>query len=217
MTYNKCASMDYEYGRQLTSKIRKKYHRLLSKGEEIQVVTGYSRLHLREVLIISFLFPGGIFILFGVGLALVEKFNLIIGIVLGTLPAIGVATIVERVTNQSHHFVLTNRRVVLREGFLNIRISSVFYDKVTHITVDQGILDRIILGHGTVIIDTSGSSGDELILKYVAQPIKFKNVLENLIHEHHITPATAKLLKEKAKTPRLFTFFTKFVNQDDGR
>jgi uncharacterized membrane protein YdbT with pleckstrin-like domain len=182
------------YEKTLTDKNLKKHLRLLSTDEEIKVITGYSSLHLRERFVVHLLFPGVVFLVIGAGWAFFLHWELIYGVALGLIPAAALSALVTWIISKSHRFILTTRRIILREGFFKVKVSSVLYDKVTHISVDQSLFDRLVLRHGTIVIDTSGSSGDELVLKYVDEPIKFKNILEHLIHKHqssHLQPNLA--------------------------
>ena len=203
------------FEKNLSDKSKEKFFRFLSDNEELKSVSGYSSLHLREKFVISLLFPGIIFITGGALLAFIGKFQFILGIVIGLIIAIAVAVAMVWIVNRSHSFILTTRRVILREGFFNIKIASALYDKITHISVDQGPMDRFVYRHGTVTIDTAGSTGDEIILKYVEEPIEFKNFLENLIHQHHRNESDYYDVKpaKRAKPTSLksFTLFhTKF-------
>lgn len=173
---------------------REKYSRFLSKDEELKLVTGYSPIHLREQYLVYLLLPGAIFIVAGVVIAHFTNFPIWLGELLGLIIDFIIALILVLILNYSHKYLLTTRRIILKEGFLKIKLASVLYDKVTHITVNQGFLERIILGYGTVVIDTAGSSGDELTLEYIHEPIKFKNYLENLIHQKGYPRPLKKIL-----------------------
>lgn len=61
-------------------------------------------------------------------------------------------------------------------------MTSALYDKITHIEVEQGFLDRLIMKHGTVIVNTAGMNKAEIKIEYVDAPIEFKNLLERLIN-----------------------------------
>lgn len=185
-----------KYSQTLTSKQRKKYAKYLSEDERLKIIAGYSPLYLRERFIIYLLLPGLLFVVAGVGLAYLEKMDLWLGAAVGLIPAALVAALLTYLVNLSHRFLLTTRRVILKEGFFNIRIASALYDKITHISVSQGFMDRLLLHHGTVVIDTAGSTGDELTLNYIEEPLEFKNVLENLIHQHHASQGTEPLLEK---------------------
>lgn len=91
-------------------------------------------------------------------------------------------------THHSHRYLLTTRRVIIKKGLLTYKLTSALYDKITHIEVDQGFLDRIIMHHGKIIINTAGLNKGEITLDFVDNPVEFKNLLERLINrerEHY--------------------------------
>lgn len=189
-----------------------KYEKYLSKDEKLKVVTGYSQIHLREDWLTHAIIPGIVFIIIGIGIFYFKHLDLRLGAIIGFIIDVIFSLVLVVITDKSHKYLLTTRRVIIREGFFKIKLASVLYDKITHITVNQGFLERIILGYGTVVVDTAGSSGDELTLEYVNAPIKFKNKLENLIHKHN------SLLNEVSKPQKvtqkklLRSFGKEFVN-----
>ncbi len=178
----------------ISAKVKKKYSRYLSENEELKFVTSYSSLHLREQALIYFLFPGMIFVFAGLGIGYLTKIEPLIGVIGGIIVNLIITIILTIIMSYSHKYILTTRRVIVKEGFLKIKLASVLYDKITHITVDQDFLERIILKYGTIRIDTAGSSGDELTLRFIEEPIQFKNKLETLIHEHSSPKKKKKML-----------------------
>jgi membrane protein YdbS with pleckstrin-like domain len=70
-------------------------------------------------------------------------------------------------------FVVTNRRVIRKVGLLSREIQQAPIEKVQDITVEQGMLGRM-LGYGTVIVETASEKG-MLVFPSVAQPDGFRN------------------------------------------
>jgi len=178
-----------------------KYEKYLSKDEKLKIVTGYSQIHLREDWLTHAIIPGAIFIIAGIGIFYFKHLDLRIGVLIGFIIDSFFSLVLVVITDKSHKYFLTTRRVIVKEGFFKIKLASILYDKITHITVDQFFLERVILGYGTIVIDTAGSSGDELVLKYVANPIKFKNTLENLIHKHRSSKYQTSKKQENSLHP----------------
>ncbi len=171
------------YKEDLSEKERKRYRKLLSEEEELVLVTGYGSLYLRQKFILQILLPGIIFIIAGLAYTYFNHLNLGWGLGVGLAVAIIVAYLLTVIINRAHRYLLTTRRVIIREGIISLKITSVLYDKITHIEVDQGFTDRFFLHHGTIIINTAGGGEDLLTLKYVAYPVEFKNRLERLVHQ----------------------------------
>src|SRR5690606_15890704 len=82
----------------------------------------------------------------------------------------------------ANRYLLTTRRVIIKKGLLSVRLTSALYDKITHIEVDQSLVDRLILKNGNIIINTAGGNKDEIHILAIDEPMQFKNLLERLIN-----------------------------------
>ncbi len=85
----------------------------------------------------------------------------------------------------SKTYLLTNRRILIKDGVFNINLTTAPYDKITHITVRDKFINRISYGIGDLVVHTaaSGSLPVEIVLEKVSQPIKLKNLIEELIYK----------------------------------
>lgn len=167
---------------------KKKYDKYTAEDEELILATGLAKMYLHHQLVYYVVFPGIVFVILGVIWAVVTGNNLGVGMLIGLAAAVAVSIWKTWILNMSTKYLLTTRRVLVKKGLLTVRLSAALYDKITHIEVEQGFVDRVFLNHGTVIINTAGSNKDELVLKYVESPISFKNLLERLINrerEHY--------------------------------
>lgn len=154
----------------------------LSEDEELILVTGLSRAKIRSQALIYFLFPGIIFGVLGFGLAVY------LGIHKGTalIPAL-IAMVLVSVLKTIHlyhanRYLLTTRRVIIKKGLFSVKLTAALYDKITHLEVDQSFIDRLLLHHGSIIVNTAGMDKGEIILKYVDYPLEIKNLMERLIN-----------------------------------
>lgn len=171
------------YKESATEAQKKAFSKFLSEDEELILATGFGRHYLRQLFLIRLFIPGVIFILALFAGAYFYKFmSPINGLLLGFLIAIIFALFLNWWTYNANRYLLTTRRVILKKGLVTVKLTSALYDKITHLEVDQGIVDRLFLHHGTIYIHTAGSEKDELVLKYVESPIEFKNLLERLIN-----------------------------------
>ncbi|MBI4036922.1 PH domain-containing protein [Candidatus Daviesbacteria bacterium] len=161
---------------------KKTFAKYLAEDEELVLATGLSKVYLRSRLIVGLLWPGIIFILMGLGLAYFLKFNLITGLIIGLVAALVVSFAKTILTYHAHRYLLTTRRVIIKKGFFAVNLTTALFDKITHIEVEQPFLDKILMHHGTVIINTAGMNKGEITLKYLDHPIEFKNILERLIN-----------------------------------
>src|SRR3989344_530851 len=156
----------FHYKDSPTEKQKKTFKKYLSEDEELVLVTGLSGAFMRSKFIIYLFFPGMIF--FGLGL--------------GTGWLFGSATLKTAHLYHSNRYLLTSRRVVIKKGLLGVKLSATLYDKITHLEVDQSMMDRLFLHHGSIIINTAGMSKGEINLKFVDYPMELKNLLERLIN-----------------------------------
>ena len=174
------------YAESVPLKDKQKYEKFLAEGEELVLVTSLSHGYLREIGIMTFAFPGLVFMIgitvyeyvktsgntkaVGAGLLLGLGIALLLGVIRGVM------------AYHANKFLLTTRRVLVKKGFFAVDLTSALYDKITHIEVVQNFMDRLLLHHGRIIINTAGMNKNEIILPYVDYPIEFKNVLERLIN-----------------------------------
>jgi uncharacterized membrane protein YdbT with pleckstrin-like domain len=77
-------------------------------------------------------------------------------------------------------FVMTNRRVIVKKGWLNTSVKSVEYDRITDVSVDQSFLDKVFYKSGKLSISTAGGDGYELVLNCVHEPHELKKTLSDL-------------------------------------
>ena len=79
------------------------------------------------------------------------------------------------ITWLTSEFVVTDRRVVIKTGFISRKAFDVSLDKVESIFIEQGVIDRLI-GCGTVAVQGTGSSSQPS--RSVANPFIFKRMIE---------------------------------------
>ncbi len=78
-------------------------------------------------------------------------------------------------------YILTDRRVLIKDGVLSVKTVSVPYDKITHISVKESFINRISFNIGDITIHTAGPTPIEIDLIKVENPVKIKNLIEELI------------------------------------
>jgi membrane protein YdbS with pleckstrin-like domain len=138
-----------------TEKEKRHYSDYLADGEEIIAVFGIGRtyylINFISLLILSFVVIGIPFLL--------------------------------RLMHLKHAltYILTDRRVLLKDGIFSVKTTSVPYDKITHIKVKQTFLNRISYDMGDITIHTAGPTPVEIDLIKVQSPMKVKNLIEELI------------------------------------
>lgn len=142
------------------------YDNLMS-GEEITY-----RAHLHWVV---FLRPTGwlvIAILFFIG----SGYIIGIGTIFVLIAIIdGIGSVITYTTSE---FVVTNKRVVAKVGFIRTNSLEVLLTKVEGIQVNQGILGRI-LGYGSIVISGTGGSKDPF--HKISAPLEFRRRVQGQV------------------------------------
>lgn len=168
--------------REASDKEKKAFSGLLSEDEELIVATGFGVTYMRSIFILALMWPGLLGLGLALGVAYYFKYDLIQGAIAGTILMVLIAILKTIHTHHAHRYLLTSRRVIIKDGVFAVNISSALYDKVTHIDVHQSFWDKILMHYGNIKVYTAGMNKDELVLKYVDYPIELKNVLERLIN-----------------------------------
>jgi uncharacterized membrane protein YdbT with pleckstrin-like domain len=170
-------------------KDKKHFAKFLSEDEELVLATGFGKNYIRHRFAYYIMLPGIVLILAPTIYAYFKYryadngpqmtvYGMLVGLVLASIFAL-IKTIW---LYHSHRYLLTTRRVIIKDGFFAVKLITALYDKITHIEVDQGFMDRLIMKHGNIIINTAGGNKDELKMKYVDNPLDVKNLLERLIN-----------------------------------
>ncbi len=177
----------------------KKFSHYLAPGEKMQYLTGLSPLHLFRFGVLRYLVPGIPVIILTVIFMQIAGVHLVFGLLLGYFLAFIVSLIMVYFEAAGTQYILTNKRLIMQLGYFNVSLTSAVYDKITHVEVRQGFVERAIYKFGKVIIHTAGSKNKEIVLDNIAHPLKFKNLMEKLIDEAGQKEKKAKNEKYKPK------------------
>lgn len=110
--------------------------------------------------------------------------NLVIGTLLIPLLFFGLIWILITIYRKlTLRYLVTDRRVIVKKGLIGQYMVSADYSKITDVTVQQGILGRLILHTGTIVVNTAGTDLGEVIVKWVEDPFEAKNVIYNQLHK----------------------------------
>jgi uncharacterized membrane protein YdbT with pleckstrin-like domain len=94
---------------------------------------------------------------------------LLAGLIVGLLATISYTT---------SEFALTDKRVLVKVGFVKRHSLELLLTKIEGIGVDQGILGRI-LGYGTIVV--AGTGGTKEPFKNIADPLEFRRQVQSQI------------------------------------
>jgi uncharacterized membrane protein YdbT with pleckstrin-like domain len=144
----------------------------LMQGEQIRY---YTKLHW-----IIFIFPI-LLIIIGICLALVFSLHST-ALIIGTLFfLVGILFGVPRfITYKTSEFAVTNKRVLIKVGFIKRHSLELLLQKVEGIGVDQDISGRIF-GYGTIIV--TGTGGTKEPFKKIANPLEFRKQVQQSISQ----------------------------------
>ncbi len=81
---------------------------------------------------------------------------------------------------RANAYAFTNKRVLIHKGWLSTSLVSIDYHKITDVLIREPFLDRVIFKTGAIAIDTAGTGGKEVVLKYISEPYELKKVLDEL-------------------------------------
>ena len=161
---------------------KKAFAPYLSEDEELVLVTGLSTAMIRSNFIIYLLFPGMIFFGLGLGLGWLLGLSKVWAVILASAGLFLSALLRTMHVYHANRYLLTTRRVIIKRGLFSVKLTAALYDKITHLEVVQNVIDRLLLHHGSIIVNTAGVNKGEIILKYIDYPMEVKNLLERLIN-----------------------------------
>lgn len=172
----------YHYKESPSLKDRKIFAKYLSEDEDLVLVTGLSKAYIRSKFIIHLFFPGLLFFGTGLGLGWIFGFDKAWVLIVAITLMILVAVLRTLHIYHANRYLLTTKRVIIKRGLFSVKLTAALFDKITHLEVDQSVIDRFILHHGSIIVNTAGLNKGEIVLRYIDYPLEIKNLLERLIN-----------------------------------
>lgn len=81
---------------------------------------------------------------------------------------------------ESNTYVLTNKRFLIIRGIFSRKVITAPLAAITHVTVEQSILQRYLFRSGHLVIITAGFDQREIVIEHIATPLRFKILIEEL-------------------------------------
>lgn len=81
-------------------------------------------------------------------------------------------------TKVSNVFSFTNKRILIHRGWLNTKIISVDYDKITDVIIIQPFIEKLLFKTGEMKINTAGTGSHEIVLRHISEPYEIKKKLD---------------------------------------
>jgi len=79
----------------------------------------------------------------------------------------------------SKKYVLTNQKITSSKGIFTEMLTSVPYDKITDMELQQTFFDKL-MDTGTIYIDTAGTDEIEMVLEHINRPFIVKQKISEL-------------------------------------
>jgi uncharacterized membrane protein YdbT with pleckstrin-like domain len=105
---------------------------------------------------------------------------------LAVLALAGLLGVVVFITVHNAEFAVTNKRVIMKTGWLNRRSLELLLSKIESIAVDQGFGGKI-WGYGTIVL--SGTGGSHEPFQNIDDPFEFRKQVQEQIAGVQDTPA----------------------------
>lgn len=81
---------------------------------------------------------------------------------------------------QSYTYALTNRRFLIVRGIFSRKIVTAPLTAITHVTIEQSVLQRFLFNTGHLVIITAGFDQREIVIEHIGNPVEFKILIEEL-------------------------------------
>lgn len=81
---------------------------------------------------------------------------------------------------QSYTYALTNRRFLIIRGLFSRKIVTAPLSAITHVTVEQSVMQRFLFNSGHLVIITAGFDQREIVIENIGNPVEFKILIEDL-------------------------------------
>ena len=96
----------------------------------------------------------------------------------GLLVIAAIAVVATAISRSSAEFAVTNKRVILKTGFIKNKTAEMFLNKIESVGVDQSIIGRV-LGYGAIVIRGTGGSLEPF--DRVGAPLEFRRQIQEQI------------------------------------
>lgn len=154
---------------------------VLAKGEKVE-----RSIHPHWLTVVGPVFVALLFAAGAVTIAAVTpddgRGNLIQWVVVGILALVAIpAVVVPLLRWRTTHYVVTSHRVMVRKGILNKSGKDITLSKITDVSFEQTLLDRII-NSGSLRIESAGDSPDET-LKNIPHSNDVQQLINRLIDD----------------------------------
>lgn len=126
-----------------------------------------------------------IFLIFFIGsIYLIYLFQSYIFLIITIIIYVGVIFYFIYYLPASHRYALTNKRVLIKEGWANTHTTTIDYDSITDIRIYSSIINKIFCKTAVVYINTAGGKGVEGTLKNIQDPYEIKKIINQYTNSY---------------------------------
>lgn len=86
----------------------------------------------------------------------------------------------------AYQYALTTKRVLIKEGWIQTRLTSIDYQTLTDVKVYETFADKLFTKTATINLNTAGGDITEGVLKYIQNPYELKKQISKLTEDYHI-------------------------------
>ncbi len=97
---------------------------------------------------------------------------------------------------KANRYIFTNKRVLIRRGWLSTKLISIDFNKITDIEVQEPFFEKLFYKTGTISLNTAGTSLKEVILERIENPYKVRKKLD-VLKDQNKKIASGLFLKTK--------------------
>ena len=102
------------------------------------------------------------------------KYHWVIFFTLKSLVTLTISPLIQRALSE---FVITNRRIIIKEGFIARRTFEMNLSKIETVNVDQTVMGRL-LNYGSITI--IGTGGTRETFHNISKPLEFRKAFQEL-------------------------------------
>jgi uncharacterized membrane protein YdbT with pleckstrin-like domain len=157
----------------------------LNPGERILYITHLHWITLLRSILVDAIFSiaGLALIIWGIGGTHAERGAAQAAEIAGATLIIigGIILAVATVRRNATEMAVTNKRIIIKVGFLTKRTVELFLSKVESVNVEQTIFGRM-MGYGSITVRGTGGTNEPF--SHVANPLEFRRQVQRHIEDH---------------------------------
>lgn len=161
----------------------------LNSDEKLITVFSIGKGYINFMLVVTFLLCALIFSLCFIVSRFIQDSSAIViwfGVIVSVIIYIGFIIYYKFYLKVSYQYALTSERVMIKEGWLQTKLTSIDYQTLTDVKVVETFTDKLFTKTASILLNTAGADATEGELKYVQNPYEIKKQIYQLAEERNI-------------------------------